>query len=226
MILIFFLWQIKYLSFSQELKNDSTSGKKYSFDWQSNAKNEPFWKPIINMDIRQSFLKDAHVQIMGFQVGARNQGKYQFTLGYYWLTQNSQSQIRVRNRNRFVTINLEEDVKIEYFSACFNYMFLNTKYIELGFPTEIGFAQMKDKIVFPDGRILRDDAVNTIPIHLGLSTQIRATRWLGLKGAVGTRQIITNTRGVQIAQDFDGAYYSYGAVLYLNNIYKDVFKKK
>lgn len=194
-------------------------------DWQYYADNQVKWKPVANMDVRQSFLKDAPITIQGFQVGARRLGKYQMTLGYYWLTQNSQTAIRVRNINRFAVINLDEVAKINYFSFCFSYMFFNTKYIELGIPAEVGFAQMSDKISLPDGRVLRDFSTNFIPIQLGISLQWRVTNWVGLKGAVGIRQVITNVKDATLTQDFDGAYYSYGVVLYLSNIYKSIAKK-
>lgn len=221
-IIIFtFLFIIVRVTFAQD--TTILINKK---NWQYYADEQAKWKPIANMDVRQSFLKDAPITIQGFQVGARNQGKYQLTLGYYWLTQSSQTAIKVKNRNRLSIINLDGNTKINYFSLCFNYIFLNTKYIELGLPTEVGFAQMTDKVTAPNGTVLRDLNTNFVPIQLGVSFHWRVTRWVGAKAAVGIRQVVSNVEETTLSQDFDGTYYSYGVVLYLSNIYKSISKTK
>ncbi len=210
-------WQVVF--------GQDTITKTFKNDWQYYAHKQAKWIPVANMDVRQSFLKDAPITIQGFQIGARSHGKYQMTLGYYWLTQNSQSAIKVKNRNRLAIVTLDENAKINYFSFCFNYIFLNTRYIEMGIPTEIGFAQMTDKVTLPDGRVLKDLKTSFVPVQLGISFHWRATNWVGAKAAVGIRQVVSNVQEASLAQDFDGAYYSYGLVFYLPNIYKSITKK-
>lgn len=182
-------------------------------------------RPIVQMDFRQSFVKDSPIQIYGGNLGARIGDFEQITLGYYTLTSNSKQQIVTRNRTR---LNLDNSLNIWFVSLNFTHYIVNNRYWEMGFPLEVGYGNSIEDFKNPMGRTIQTFKNDIYPVQAGILVHLKLTKWIGIKGALGFRHTITPS-GIQkptFTEDFNGLYYSYGAKLYLDNIYNSILGRK
>ncbi len=186
-------------------------------------------RPIIQMDFRQSFVKNSPIRIYGGNIGARIGDLDQITLGYYTLTSSSKQEVITRNRIR---LNTENSLNIWYLSLNFTHYIVNNRYWEMGFPLEAGYGKSIEEFksqqttnpttgqIIPS-RVLQTYENDIYPIQGGLLVHIKLTKWIGVKGSLGFRHTITppNVQKPVFTEDFNGLYYSYGVKLYLDNIY-------
>ncbi len=181
-------------------------------------------RPIVQMDFRQSFVKDAPITIYGGNLGVRIGDLDQITLGYYTLTSGAKQQYVVRNRLR---LNTESNINIWYMSLNFTRYVVNNRYGEIGFPMEVGYGKSVEEYKNTAGRVLQTYNHEIFPTQAGILVHIKLTKWIGIKGSVGFRHTIIppDVQKPAFAEDFNGLYYSYGAKLYLDNIYNSIKKR-
>ncbi len=170
---------------------------------------------VYPLDYRNTFLRQSPILALGGCAGLKFNGQHLFTVGYYWLSQNSDRTIQTPKGN---TRTLNDGVKLSYINLAYTYSFIHTKRWELGIPAEVGLGFSKEAVVNDLGRTLRTYNSNFVPVQAGITGDWKITRWVGLNLAVGYRRIVFKS----IAQDnFDGLYYNYGINVYTGNILDD-----
>jgi hypothetical protein len=170
---------------------------------------------IFPLDYRNTFVHQSPILALGGCAGLKFNGQHLFTLGYYWLSENSDRTIQTSKGN---THTLNDGVKLSYINLAYTYSFIHSKHWEIGVPVEVGLGFAKEAIVNESGRTVRNYVSNFVPIQAGITGDWKITRWVGLNLAIGYRRITLKT----IDRDnFDGIYYNYGINVYTGNILDD-----
>lgn len=172
---------------------------------------------VINADIRQSFVKDAHTTIYGGYAGLKYKQKHLYSLGFYTLSESSKEILAIQNRKRPIPVN--ENVAFWFFSLGYTRTIYDGKIFKLEIPLEIGLGEASDNVYRNDGKVLSLTTGATMPIQIGGSATIKITRWFGVHLQAGHREIL----GQSLFKDqYTGVYYVYGINFNIGRIYSDL----
>ena len=166
-------------------------------------------------DNRKSLIKGNEVDINGYNVGLIFRSRFRVGAGWY----------EIIEKNFHVAKGKQpgfRDVSIQYAMINFEYWLVNSRWLELAVPLEIGFgsinfASRKEDNITPYLRQAPDGFF--IPSGLGVQLKIKPLRWIGVTGLLGYRKSL---KAHDINVDFDGMYYSYGVAVFLGNIVTDL----
>jgi hypothetical protein len=180
-------------------------------------KTKPKWAILLKLDTRKTFIADNQVGVLGLQMGVRR-NRIKYWLGVATIqTQNRLLRRNIQQGDRKPTIPEERTLNLVFGTLGIEYIFLNTKYLDLSIPIEAGFGTA-DLQITRDGLPLRDRKGTFVPLEGGLYVLAKPTRWFGINGSFGYRKSL-NITGFE--GDYDGVYYSYGVSVFLGPIYKD-----
>jgi hypothetical protein len=169
-----------------------------------------------NLDFRNSFLANRPVNIWGLNTGIIvGRKRHQFTLGYYWLGYNAAQRLIDLRRNASQRLNLTYYTKNDlwFLSVMSWWNLIYGKHWVMSIPVEIGGGEAtaflhETRTDLPANRTRNDFFV---PAQIGLYGEWKATRWVGVSAQIGYRHSV---RRSEIKNEFDGMYYSVGAVIY------------
>ncbi|WP_338876803.1 hypothetical protein WBJ53_14215 [Spirosoma sp. SC4-14] len=182
-------------------------------------------RPAFNLDFRNSFLQQQPVNVWGVNGGIQfGKKRHQLTLGYYWLSYATYLRLIDWRRNAAKRINLGYYTRTDlwFVNLLYWWNLKNNNRWTISVPAEIGggiaYALPIDlRQESPIDRTKRDFFV---PIQLGVYTQWKATRWVGLSGQIGYRYSVFQT---DIQQNFNGTYYSVGLSIF-PALFLDIWK--
>ncbi|GAB3698125.1 hypothetical protein GCM10027592_22920 [Spirosoma flavus] len=176
----------------------------------------PKLSPAFNLDFRDSFLEQQHVNVWGVNAGIQfGLKRHQITLGYYWISY--ATYLRLINWSRAASrrINLDYYTRTDMWFMSLLYWFniTNNQKWQVSIPVELGGGvanaiPLNLREETPRDRSRRDFFV---PLQAGAYAQWRATRWVGLSAQLGYRLSVFQTA---IDQNFNGTYYSIGVTIY------------
>ena len=175
--------------------------------------------PSLASDQRNSYIKGKPVNIWGVKVGVMLFDKHNVGLGAYSIT-NSTSRFNARSDQ---TIN--QNTKLQYLTAFYEYSFIDKRWWELGIPVEIGggYYNISSKNAATDATLpLRKGLV--LPIGTAIDLYFKPTRWFAINVMGGYRFVLTTDARV----NFNGWFYSFGGAIYMRQILQDLryFNKK
>lgn len=173
-------------------------------------------RPFFSLDNRNSFIKDAPVNVQGLQLGVVLKQRHIVGLGYYTLQANSKQNATKKTDN---TITVNRTLSLKYLTAFYQYAIFDKRYFGLDLPLEIGIGgydvKTEDAITH---KILVDKKGGTAIVGGGVGITIKPFKWFGITGSGGYRYAFDKDPTV----NFSGAYYSYGVWLGLGQVYRDV----
>jgi len=205
-LLFLFLFSNKYI-FAQ----DSTNAIKVQ-------NHKP--KLVLSIDLRHSFVRESPIVIYGGNIGFKFKNRHQISLGYYTLTNNSKYNIKLKNQQ---TRQVDDDLTLSYGSLIYIYSIINSRHWELRFPLEIGYGQSNDVVKNAIGKTLTEKKTDLFPAQIGFLVHWKFTRWIGVKGSIGYRNMLAST---SFQDQFNGMYYTYGLDIFIGNIIQDLKRKK
>ena len=169
---------------------------------------------VLGLDTRNSFITETPVNIWGGNAGFAYGPRHTLTLGFYFLQPRAFDLLIQRARLQALLGNASQYAgsRIHYFSLIYQYNIINNRRFVVGFPVEVGagWASVSKRDLQTDLQtLLRQDWF--VPGQVGLYTEWKATRWLGLSTQVGYRLTLART---DIRQNYNGLYYTYGTNIY------------
>ena len=180
-------------------------------------------RPYVNLDQRNSFIKDAPINVNGFQLGILIKEKHVIGTGGYAITANSQQKVKTRTVKN---VDVEKELELKYLTLFYQYVAIDRRYLELDLQAEFGLGKFNLKLTDSKTNILLlDKSAGMIVSGIGPILVIKPFKWIGITGMAGYR--ITFEKNPNL--NFSGAYYGYGLWLDIRQIirnYKYSVKKR
>lgn len=175
------------------------------------------YRPFANYDNRNSFIGRKPVTFIGIQLGVIYKERHVFGFGYYKMTQ--QSQRLFKTQEGPVTYNRQ--LKLNYFTLFYQYVLLDSRFVELDLPFELGFGKFNLHLTdATSGDDFRRTSGSIVPTGAGLQVVLKPFRFVGFSVMGGYRYVYTKTEPGNL--NFNGWYYSFGLFLDIRQIYRDL----
>jgi hypothetical protein len=172
-------------------------------------------RPYVNLDQRNSFIKDAPINVNGLQLGVLINDRHVLGIGGYGITSAGKQQVKTK----FNKINdAKRDLEMKYLTFFYQYVVIGKRYIELDLQTELGAGKFEIKLTdLSTNKIVVDKSAGMIVCGAGPLLAIKPFKWIGIIGMAGYR--LTFEKGSNL--NFNGAYYAYGVWLDIRQIVRD-----
>ncbi|HTA60950.1 MAG TPA: hypothetical protein VK835_00780 [Bacteroidia bacterium] len=191
-------------SLTAQLKADST----HIYRFQK-------YRPFINLDQRNSFIRNQSININGLQLGVLINERHVFGLGGYVITSSSKQIVKTKTEKNIPT---NRTLNMNYLTFFYQYVILDRRFWEIDFQTEVGLGKYDYKYYDPNtSRLLADRSAGMLVGGIGPLLAFKPTKWVGIIGMVGYR--FTSEKNANL--NFNGFYYSYGAWFDIRQIIRD-----
>ncbi len=181
------------------------------------------YRPYINLDQRNSFIRNQAININGLQFGVLINDRHVFGFGGYIITASSKAQIKTKTDKNIPT---NRTLNMDYGTFFYQYTILDKRFWEIDIQAEIGLGTYDYKYYeINTNKFLADRKAGLLVGGIGPLLAFKPTKWLGIIGMVGYR--FTSEKNTNL--NFNGFYYSYGAWFDVRQIirdYKYYFVKK
>jgi hypothetical protein len=174
------------------------------------------YRPYFNIDQRNSFIRNAPININGLQLGVLIKEKHVIGLGGYAITSTSKQKIKTKTDKN---VEVERTLDMKYATVFYQYVAIDRRYFELDLQAEFGTGQFN--LNFYDtktGNLLQNRSGNLLVTGVGPIIAIKPFRWVGIMGMAGYRFTFEKNPNL----NFSGAFYGYGLWLDLRQIIRDV----
>lgn len=191
-------------SLTAQLKADST----HIYRFQK-------YRPFINLDQRNSFIRNQAININGLQLGVLVNDRHVFGFGGYIITQNSKIKVKTKTDKNIST---NRTLNMDYGTFFYQYTILDKRFWEIDIQAEVGLGTYEFKYFdINSGKLLADRKAGMFVGGIGPLLAFKPTKWLGIIGMVGYR--FTSEKNTTL--NFNGFYYSYGAWFDVRQIIRD-----
>lgn len=172
--------------------------------------------PQIALDNRKSFIRNSPVDIRGIYTGILYKSRYKFGIAYYELDSQSRANIKLKEKQTQAV----RDLDLYFGTVNFEYLVIDRRYIKLGFPINLGFG-FYNLNIYDDRKenLLYHSIGNFIPLSIASEIALKPFRQFGITTSIGYRKVMSHSES---RIDFDGLFYSYGLVVDLKEIIKDI----
>jgi hypothetical protein len=174
------------------------------------------YRPYFNIDQRNSFIRNAPININGLQLGVLIKERHVIGLGGYAITTTSKQKIKTKTDKN---VDVERTLDMKYATLFYQYVAIDRRYFELDLQAEFGTGQFN--LNFYDtktGNLLQNRSGNLLITGIGPIIAIKPFRWVGIMGMAGYRFTFEKNPNL----NFSGAFYGYGLWLDLRQIIRDV----
>ena len=173
------------------------------------------YRPYINLDQRNSFIRNQSININGLQLGVLINDRHVFGFGGYAITSSSKSQVKTKTDKN---IPVNSNLNMDYGTFFYQYTIIDKRFWELDIQSELGFGIYDYKFTDPNtNKQLAERKAGFLVGGIGPLLAFKPTKWLGIIGMVGYR--FTSEKNANL--NFNGFYYSYGAWFDVRQIIRD-----
>jgi hypothetical protein len=173
------------------------------------------YRPYINLDQRNSFIRNQSININGLQLGVLVNDRHVFGLGGYNITSSSKQQVKTKT-DKNIPVNRTLDM--DYGTFFYQYTILDKRFWEIDIQSEIGLGTYDFKYYDVNtNKLLADKSAGLLVGGIGPLLAFKPTKWIGIIGMVGYR--FTSEKNSTL--NFNGFYYSYGAWFDIRQILRD-----
>lgn len=161
----------------------------------------------LELDGRQSFIRETPVIIDGVRIGADFGGRVRLFIGAYW---NRSTVSRTFTINRYTSSErvIRQELNMFYVSATGEYVFYNSKHWELAVPVQLGFGtSTRARYDINSGAEFERIHPSFVPFEFGFKAMYRITDWLNVSAGLGYRYALFSRA---VSDDFSAMYYTYG----------------
>ena len=173
-------------------------------------------RPFFSLDNRNSFVKDAPVNVQGVQLGLILKERHTVGFGIYAIRTSARQKLTSKNEKN---ISANRTLSLNYLTIFYQYAFLDRRYFELDLPLELGLGSYNVRITDAvTNKTIVDRKGGTVIVGGGIGCTVKPLKWFGISGSAGYRYDFDNNPNV----NFSGFFYSYGVWIGLGRIYRDV----
>ncbi len=209
--------QESYAQLSKQQRLDSLRTK-----WQADSAHMYRFRKyslIAGFDTRNSFVsadKKISVKLQGAKAGVKIMGKHNLELGYYFISNLPSKRITEDNGAIY-----DLKLNLDYVTLYYEYILLNNKRWEIGFPVELGGGGYRTTATDTAGKRyapFKDTATTGISLFgAGVDVSFKIFKWLGV-GAMGGYRFVGGEEPK--GMNFNGVFYSVGLEIYFGTLYK------
>ena len=198
----------------RQLKVRDSLGVKLKADSNHIFRFQKF-RPYINLDQRNSFIKNAAINVNGLQLGTLIKEKHVLGIGGYIITSNSKQKVKTKTDK---SIDVDRELDMKYITLFYQYVAIDRRFFELDFQTEVGVGKFDLKLYdSKTNKLILDRSAGLFVSGIGPLIAFKPFRWIGITGMAGYRFTFEKNTNL----NFSGAYYSYGVWLDLRQIIRD-----
>lgn len=173
------------------------------------------YRPFVNLDQRNSFIRNQAININGLQLGVLINDRHVFGLGGYVITSSSKAQVKTKTDKNIST---NRTLNMDYGTFFYQYTILDKRFWEIDIQGEAGLGTYDFKYYDVNtNKLLADRKAGLLVGGIGPLLAFKPTKWVGIIGMVGYR--FTSEKNTNL--NFNGFYYSYGAWFDLRQIIRD-----
>ena len=173
------------------------------------------YRPYINLDQRNSFIRNQAININGLQAGILIHDRHVFGLGGYLITASSKAKVKTKTDKNIPT---NRTLNMDYGTFFYQYTLLDKRFIEIDIQAEVGLGTYEYKYYeLTSDKLLADRKAGILVGGIGPLLALKPTKWLGIIGMVGYR--FTSEKNSNL--NFNGLYYSYGAWFDVRQMIRD-----
>ena len=174
------------------------------------------YRPYVNIDQRNSFIRNAPIKVNGIQLGTLVKEKHVIGLGGYAITTTSKQKVKIKmNKN----IDVHRELDMNYLTFFYQYVAIDKRYFELDFQAEFGVGKFDLKLYdFKTNNLLISRSAGMLVSGVGPILVIKPLKWIGITGMAGYRFCFEKNTNL----NFNGVFYSYGVWLDIRQIIRDV----
>jgi len=173
-------------------------------------------RPYVNLDQRNSFIKDKPINVNGLQAGILLNDKHVIGLGGYNITLKTQQIVRTKLH---ANIPIEVSLNMSYGTAFYQYVVLDKRYVEIDIQAELGMGTYEYKrYTVTSGKLLSDKKSLVFVGGAGPLVSLKPFKWIGATGMIGYRAATEKKSKL----NFSSIYYSFGVWLDVRQIIRDI----
>jgi len=172
------------------------------------------FRPYVNLDQRNSFVRSAPINVNGFQLGVLINEKHAVGIGRYTITATSQQKVRTKTDN----ITVDRELDMSYLTIFYQCELIDKRFFEFDMQVESGVGKYDLKFYnINTNKLIADRSAGLLVEGLGPQATLKPFQWIGVTFMVGYRFTFEKNANL----NFNGAYYSYGVWLDIRQIIRD-----
>ncbi|MHB8259572.1 MAG: hypothetical protein ACYDCN_14600 [Bacteroidia bacterium] len=174
------------------------------------------FRPYINLDQRNSFIRKEAININGLQLGVLIKEKHVLGIGGYTITVNSNKPIKTKYE-KYPLVN--RTLNMAYSTLFYQYVALDRRFWEIDIQAELGGGVYDFKYYDPhtNNLIKQLPSASILVGGAGPLVAFKPTKWVGIIVMAGYR--FTSEKNTNL--NFNGVFYSYGAWFDIRQIIRD-----
>lgn len=182
--LSFFFTVLSFAALSQDLKQQQIDTLNARFRKDS-AEIFGFKKirPFVNYHERNSIGNPKIVNFFGPQIGMLVKERHITGFGIYFSSPNTKKPVHVIDE----TADALKKINITYMTAFYQYILIQSRYVELHTPLETGYGVLKYTYSDLGGHTYKGGDHNFAMAAAGVQVIVKPLKWLGLSGICGYR---------------------------------------
>jgi hypothetical protein len=175
-------------------------------------------KFTLNLDSRQSFIKNREVSIIGGKAGIQIGKKWRTGLAYYTLY----SPLNILYLDGDDTLNLQ--TRFQYISTYIEYVIFHGERWEISLPLQYGYGFCKFSKQTKDGSTLKEAPRQMNLGEISINGYYKVWKWIGVDAGLGYRTIFDER--ALLKRFFDAPIYTIKLKIFIGDFYRDVFVRK
>lgn len=187
-----------------------------SFEQQikQSMKSDP--KLDVRLDSRHSFVTAENVKIFGIKLGLDYDHTIQYGIGFNYLSSDLEKSIETSGGAK------EALLRYYTFTPYIEYIFYRDNRWELSIPLQLGFGS--SYYSYESAGSSRKSHQQFIATYEpAITAQYRLLKYFGPNIGIGYRLMIKNNSSID--ESFTAPVYQFGLKLFIEDLYKDIFKK-
>ena len=169
---------------------------------------------VVKLDSRGSFISNRNVSLMGVKVGLEHAGRFQYGIGYSFLSSNVE-QVRILESGEQVQARLH----MGYVCPYVEYAFFQRGPWEVRIPVQLGFGGASLRYAGEEGDRQQLRRAFVFLYEPSMTVQYRLLRYFGLNAGWGYRLVVTNDA---LGERLTAPIYVLGVKVFFGDLWKDL----
>jgi hypothetical protein len=173
------------------------------------------YRPYVNLDRRNSFIRNAPINLNGIQLGVLINEKHAIGLGGYQITEKSQQKVKTKTDKN---IDINRQLDMSYLTVFYQCTLIDRRFFELDVQIESGAGKYDLKFYdIQTNKLITERSAGVLVEGAGPQLTFKPVKWIGFNTMIGYRFTFEKNPNL----NFNGAYYSYGVWLDIRQIIRD-----